>query len=88
MPENNEIRSFLLKELPHHSRDIVTFAATQLNMTRMTIYRHLQKLVQQNQVIQTGEKRGVEYFLKAGAMPAGASAVSKAVLGRPPAALR
>ena len=63
MPENNEIRSFLLKELPHHSRDIVTFAATQLNMTRMTIYRHLQKLVQQNQVIQTGEKRGVEYFL-------------------------
>lgn len=62
MPENNEIRSFLLKELPHHSRDIVTFAATQLNMTRMTIYRHLQKLVQQNQVIQTGEKRGVEYF--------------------------
>ncbi|OGT22169.1 MAG: hypothetical protein A3C55_04280 [Gammaproteobacteria bacterium RIFCSPHIGHO2_02_FULL_42_13] len=63
MARSSEIRSFLLKEIPRHSQDVVTFAAMKFNVARMTIYRHLQKLVKQNQVVQTGEKRGVEYFL-------------------------
>ncbi len=58
------ITNFLIKETSKHSKDIVTYAAQQLSVSRMTIYRHLQKLIANNKIIQTGKKKGTQYFLK------------------------
>ncbi len=62
-PKQN-IKAFLLKEIPQHSGDIVSFAAQKLSVSRMTIHRYLKKLIEGNEIIQTGKQKGMRYFLK------------------------
>ena len=45
----NKIREFLLKNIPKHSNDIVLVAVEHFKVSRMTIHRHLENLIENNQ---------------------------------------
>lgn len=61
--EDNVIRNHLLKHIPGHPRDIVTFSMNHLSCSRTTIMRHLQALIKANKVIKSGSKKGTYYML-------------------------
>lgn len=63
MSRANEIRNFILKHIATHPEDIVTFAAAQFGVTRVTTHRHLNLLIQSGKVIKSGTTRGIKYFL-------------------------
>jgi hypothetical protein len=66
MPQNRpeQIKQFILSAVPDHPRDIVPLTARQFQVTPTTVHRHLNKLLQQGEVIKTGRTRGAVYFLK------------------------
>ncbi len=59
-----EIRSFLLKNIPAHPRDIAELAMKKFKVVRSTVHRHLKWMHQNKVVIQTGSTRGTSYYLK------------------------
>jgi anti-sigma regulatory factor (Ser/Thr protein kinase) len=65
MPQNRpeEIKDFLLGNIPGHSRDIVPLTAKRFKVTPTTVHRHLNKLLKQEEVIKTGRTRGASYYL-------------------------
>ena len=59
-----EIRVFILEKIPHHPRDIVAVAAEAFGVTRMTVHRHLNRLLRDKKIVKTGTTKGAAYFLK------------------------
>lgn len=59
-----KIKEFLLANIPDHPRDIVPLTAKRFKVTPTTVHRHLNKLLEQGEVIKSGRTRGVSYFLK------------------------
>lgn len=59
----DSIKKFILKEIAKHQSDIVAFAVKHFNVSRMTIHRHLNKLVKEKKIIKFGTTRQARYFL-------------------------
>jgi len=59
-----EIRGFILEKILHHPRDIVAVSAEAFGVTRMTVHRHLNRLLRDKKIIKTGTTKGAAYFLK------------------------
>lgn len=59
-----EIRSFIVDHIPSHTKDIVAVTAESFGVTRMTVHRHLNRLLRDKKIVRTGTTRGAAYFLK------------------------
>jgi len=59
-----EIRSFILEKIPQHPKDIVAITAEAFAVTRMTVHRHLSRLLRDKKIVKTGTTKGASYFLK------------------------
>ncbi len=59
------IRSFILEKIPQHPKDIVAITALAFAVTRMTVHRHLTRLLRDQKIVKTGTTKGASYFLKA-----------------------
>lgn len=59
-----EIRSFIIENLPNHPKDIVATTAKSFGVTRMTVHRHLNRLLKDKKIVKTGTTKGASYFLK------------------------
>jgi anti-sigma regulatory factor (Ser/Thr protein kinase) len=59
-----EIRSFILEKISDHPKDIVAVTAEAFDVTRMTVHRHLNRLLGDKKIIKTGTTKGASYFLK------------------------
>ena len=59
-----EIRVFILEKIPHHPKDIVAVTAEAFGVTRMTVHRHLNRLLRDKKIVKTGTTKGAAYFLK------------------------
>ena len=59
-----EIRIYILEKIPHHPRDIVAVTSEAFGVTRMTIHRHLNRLLRDKKIVRTGTTKGASYFLK------------------------
>lgn len=64
MDKTSKIKDFIIREIPRHESDIVTYSAAKLNLSRQTIHYHLKRLIKEGKVIATGKKKGSRYFLK------------------------
>jgi len=64
MSRAQEIRSYLVANIPSHARDIVAVTAEAFNVTRMTVHRHLNRLLRDKKIVKTGTTKGAAYFLK------------------------
>lgn len=64
MSRAQEIRSFLVENIPKHSRDIVAVTAESFDVTRMTVHRHLNRLLRDKKIVKTGTTKGAAYYLK------------------------
>jgi uncharacterized protein DUF4325 len=64
MNRAQEIRSFLVENIPSHTRDIVAVTAESFGVTRMTVHRHLNRLVRDKKIVKTGTTKGASYYLK------------------------
>lgn len=59
-----EIRIFILEKIPQHPKDIVAVTAGAFGVTRMTVHRHLNRLLRDKKIVKTGTTKGAAYFLK------------------------
>ena len=59
-----EIRRFILESIANHPKDIVAITAEAFGVTRMTVHRHLSRLLQDRKIVKTGTTKGASYFLK------------------------
>ena len=59
-----EIRAYLLDKIPVHPRNIVAKASKAFSCSRMTVHRHLNRLLRDKKIIKSGTTRQVKYFLK------------------------
>ena len=59
-----EIRIFVLEKIPDHPKDIVAVTAEAFGVTRMTVHRHLNRLLRDKKIVKTGTTKGASYFLK------------------------
>jgi hypothetical protein len=59
-----EIRSFIVENLANHPKDIVAVASQSFDVTRMTVHRHLSRLLKDKKIVKTGTTKGASYFLK------------------------
>jgi len=59
-----EIRNFILENLANHPKDIVATTAQIFEVTRMTVHRHLNRLLKDKKIVKTGTTKGASYFLK------------------------
>ena len=64
MNRAEEIRSFILENIPSHTKDIVAVTAESFEVTRMTVHRHLDRLLRDKKIVKTGTTKGAAYFLK------------------------
>lgn len=64
MSRAQEIRSFLIENIPSHSKDIVAVTAESFDVTRMTVHRHLNRLLRDKRIVKTGTTKGAAYYLK------------------------
>jgi anti-sigma regulatory factor (Ser/Thr protein kinase)/predicted transcriptional regulator len=64
MSRAQEIRSFLIENIPSHSKDIVAVTAESFDVTRMTVHRHLNRLLRDKKIVKTGTTKGAAYYLK------------------------
>ena len=58
-----QIKSFILGNIPEHPKDIVALAAKKFAVSRTTVHRHLSKLIKDKKIIKTGTTIRVMYFL-------------------------
>ncbi|MCK4608126.1 MAG: DUF4325 domain-containing protein [Gammaproteobacteria bacterium] len=61
--ENQQIKHFILEQVEQHPNDLVAFCAKKLNVSRVTIHRHLAKLLATGKVIKSGVTSQVSYYL-------------------------
>jgi hypothetical protein len=59
-----QIRAFILDNLPQHPENIVAVAAQKFGVTRTTIHRHLTTLLEQGQIFKSGTTRNIHYRLQ------------------------
>ncbi len=59
-----EIRVFILEKIPAHPKDIVALTSNAFGVTRMTVHRHLNRLLRDKKIVKTGTTKGASYFLK------------------------
>ncbi len=64
MSRAQDIRSFLIENIPSHSKDIVAVTAESFDVTRMTVHRHLNRLLRDKRIVKTGTTKGAAYYLK------------------------
>jgi len=58
-----QIRSFILGNIPEHPKDIVALTAKKFAVSRTTVHRHLNKLAKDKKIIKTGTTFRAAYFL-------------------------
>ena len=58
-----QIRSFILENIPEHPKDIVAITAQKFAVSRTTVHRHLNKLAKDKKIIKTGTTVRAAYFL-------------------------
>ena len=58
-----EIRTYLLAKIPVHPKNIVAKASKAYACSRMTVHRHLNRLIRDGKIIKTGTTRQVQYYL-------------------------
>jgi anti-sigma regulatory factor (Ser/Thr protein kinase) len=58
-----QIRSFILGNIPEHPKDIVSITAKKFAVSRTTVHRHLNKLAKDKKIIKTGTTVRAAYFL-------------------------
>jgi DNA-binding Lrp family transcriptional regulator len=58
-----QIRSFILGNIPTHPKDIVSITAKKFSVSRTTVHRHLNKLAKDKKIIKTGMTVRASYFL-------------------------
>ncbi|MGP0566330.1 MULTISPECIES: STAS-like domain-containing protein [unclassified Nitrospina] len=61
--QSDDIRKFLLEQIPKHPRDIATVAMHRFGLSRPAIHQHLDHLIKNHQVIKTGRTKGAHYSL-------------------------
>jgi anti-sigma regulatory factor (Ser/Thr protein kinase) len=59
-----EIRNFILEKISNHPKNIVAITAEAFDVTRMTVHRHLNRLLGDKKIVKTGTTKGASYFLK------------------------
>lgn len=64
MSRAQEIRTFLVENIPTHARDIVAVTVESFAVTRMTVHRHLNRLLRDKRIVKTGTTKGAAYYLK------------------------
>jgi|SRR5665648_94368 len=61
---SSKVDNLLLKSLAAgHKKDLVTFAARELGLTRQAIYLHVRKLIEQKQIVASGKTKSRSYEL-------------------------
>ncbi|MFA5252118.1 MAG: DUF4325 domain-containing protein [Phycisphaerae bacterium] len=58
-----QIKSFILGNIPEHPKDIVALAAKKFAVSRTTVHRHLNKLAKDKKIIKTGTTVRATYLL-------------------------
>lgn len=58
-----QIRAFILKNIPEHPKDIVAVTAAEFSVSRTTVHRHLNKLAKDKKIIKTGTTFRARYSL-------------------------
>jgi len=59
-----KIRTFLIDNIAERPQDIAAVTAKEFSVSRTTVHRHLQTLLQKGDILKTGKTRGAAYFLK------------------------
>jgi hypothetical protein len=59
------IRDFILKQVAKHPHDLVRHTMAQFNVSRTTVSRHMQYLLNQNKITKTGNTKQITYTLTA-----------------------
>lgn len=62
-PQSEQILKFLLASIPQHPADIVAVTTAKFKVTRTTVHRHLNKLLEQKRVLKSGTTRDTQYYL-------------------------
>lgn len=57
------IRQFLLAKIPSYPHDITALAVQKFKVSRMTVNRHLNYLVEKNEIYKTGTTKNIAYYL-------------------------
>lgn len=63
MKQNIDIQSFLLEHIPEHPKDIVTFTQRSLKLSRTTIQRHINHLINKKKIAKRGKTKSIHYLL-------------------------
>lgn len=58
-----QIRAFILENIPGHPKDIVAFTAKQFAVSRTTVHRHLNRLVRDKKILKSGTTVRAQYCL-------------------------
>jgi DNA-binding Lrp family transcriptional regulator len=58
-------RKFIIENVQNHARDIIAYVAQQLAVSRQAVHRHVQQLIEQGVLSQTGQTRNKAYRLVA-----------------------
>lgn len=64
MSATSKIQTFIIKHLQAHPQDIVAYTMAALAITRTTVRRHVNHLIDQGKVYKTGTTRNIYYGLK------------------------
>jgi STAS-like domain of unknown function (DUF4325) len=62
-PRGEDIRTFILKEVEKHPKDIAKFTSEKFDITRQAVSRHLQRLVAEKAIAESGNTRNRSYRL-------------------------
>jgi len=57
-----EIQTFILNHVDLHPHDVVAFTSANFNVTRTTVHRHINTLVEKGQLIKSGTTAGINYY--------------------------
>lgn len=61
--QSNEIYLFIKEKVNDHAKDIVAHTASRFSVTRTTVHRHLNKLINDGSIIKYGRTRRATYLL-------------------------
>jgi anti-sigma regulatory factor (Ser/Thr protein kinase) len=64
MTQAERIRAFIIEQVPRHPKDIVAVAEKHFGVTRTTVHRHLNKLLQDGRVLKAGRTNTTVYSLR------------------------
>lgn len=61
--QSEKIRQYLIKHIPNHPQDIVSHTMQHFGVSRTTVLRHINYLINQNKVSKTGNTKQISYSL-------------------------